>query len=297
MQEQLGVPADGYYGRQTARAVAAFKHAHGLTESGRVADPHVLDLLAQSPASTRAFVALRRGAKGAAVRQLQRLLNGHGEALDVDGDFGPETEAAVSRLKAKHGLRVDGVAGKRVWAVLGADEQVSPVSPALSIPAQHRPGHRRPRRMFDSTTAADVPATATMVAGYVDGKFETVTELRRRFPRAQVVSITVLGTPGAQVCDTEPGNIGVTGAVNWAANELHAGRRPSLYCMASQWAQVKAAVEARGLTGKVSYWIADYDGRAVIPAGAVAKQYADPTLTHKHFDVSVVARHWPGVVP
>jgi peptidoglycan hydrolase-like protein with peptidoglycan-binding domain len=291
MQDRLGVPSDGYYGRQTQRAVAAFKRDRGLAGGGRIAGVDVLDLLAQTAAPRRAFVVLRRGDKGAAVRKLQRRLNGHGEALDVDGDFGPETEAAVNRLKSMHSLPADGVAGRGVWAALAA----GPLSPTVSIPAQRHAGRRTPRRMFDSTTAGDVPAKARMVAGYVDGSFQTVEELRRRFPRAQVVSITVLGTPGAHVCDTEPGNISISGAVRWAADELHAGRRPTVYCTASQWPQVKAAVEARGLAGKVSYWIANYDGRAAIPRGAVAKQYADPKLTGKHFDVSVVARHWPGV--
>jgi len=151
------------------------------------------------------------------------------------------------------------------------------------------------RTMYDSTDVGDIPAKATMVAGYVDGRFRTVDALRARFPKAKVVTITVLGTAGADVCDTEPGNISIPHAARWAAAEVAAGRRPTLYCMASMWNDVKAAVKAEGISGKVSYWIAQYDGKATVPAGAVAKQYADPTLSGGHFDVSVVADHWPGV--
>lgn len=152
------------------------------------------------------------------------------------------------------------------------------------------------RMMHDSVTVADIPSSATMVAGYMDGKFQTVAALQRQFPSAQLVTITVLGTPGAHVCDTEPGNIGIAGAARWAANEVKAGRHPTLYCMASQWKDVKAAVREHGLNGhKVSYWVADYDGDATIPRGAVAKQFADPDLSGGHFDLSVVADHWPGV--
>lgn len=153
------------------------------------------------------------------------------------------------------------------------------------------------RTLFDSTTVSDIPPRAKMVAGYIDGNYKTVDALRRRFPDATVVTITVLGTPGAHVCDTEPGNIGIKGAVRWAKNEVDAGRKPTIYCMASVWPSVKRAVSAAGIKGQVSYWIADYDGDPTIPRGAVAKQYANPPLTGGHYDVSSVAADWPGVDP
>ena len=89
------------------------------------------------------------------------------------------------------------------------------------------------RKMYDSTNVADLPPDGDLYAGYCDGNYKTVDGLRRRFPKATVVTITVLGAPGAHVCDTEPGNIGPQGAVKWAAREVKAGRHPTLYCMAS----------------------------------------------------------------
>lgn len=162
-----------------------------------------------------------------------------------------------------------------------------------------------PRTMFDSTVTADLPAPPDgLVAAYVDGRFANVDAVRRRFPKARVVTITVTGRAGAHVCDTEPGNIGPAGAARWAKAEVAAGRPPTLYCMASQWSEVKAAVKANGIADKVSYWIAQYDGKPTIPAGAVAKQYASSDVpagqaghTDGHKDVSVVADHWPGVDP
>lgn len=159
------------------------------------------------------------------------------------------------------------------------------------------------RTMFDSTTAADVPKGGDLYAGYVDGRYVTASALRKRFPKATVVTITVLGTPGAHVCDTEPGNIGVAGAVRWAKNEIVAGRKPTLYCMASMWPQVKTAAKKAGIDGKVSYWIASYDGKAEIPKGAVAKQYLHGDKNNPgsysggHYDTSIVADRWPGVDP
>jgi hypothetical protein len=159
------------------------------------------------------------------------------------------------------------------------------------------------RTCYDSTTAADVPKGGDLYAGYVDGRYVTVPALRKRFPKARIVTITVLGTPGAHVCDTEPGNIGVAGADRRAKNEIVAGRKPTLYLMASMWPQVKTAVKNAGIAGKVSYWIAQYDGKGEIPKGAVAKQYLHGDKNHPgsysggHYDTSIVADYWPGVDP
>ena len=56
---------------------------------------------------------LRMGSTGPAVALLQLALNrlGAGE-LETDGEFGPQTEAAVRRFQACEGLAADGVAGR-----------------------------------------------------------------------------------------------------------------------------------------------------------------------------------------
>lgn len=59
---------------------------------------------------------LRKGIRGAEVRQLQELLNRHlptRDHLQVDGIFGPATETAVRQYQGSEGLTVDGVAGPR----------------------------------------------------------------------------------------------------------------------------------------------------------------------------------------
>lgn len=62
---------------------------------------------------------LRRGSKGEAVKDLQKRLHG----LDVDGDFGPATEAAVKRFQSAHKLEVNGIVGPQTWAALEAAGQ------------------------------------------------------------------------------------------------------------------------------------------------------------------------------
>jgi peptidoglycan hydrolase-like protein with peptidoglycan-binding domain len=69
-----------------------------------------------------------------AVKQLQSAVH-----VTADGDFGPETEAAVRRLQARHGLSVDGVVGPATWGVIGVQgkETLTPPASALPQPVSH----------------------------------------------------------------------------------------------------------------------------------------------------------------
>jgi hypothetical protein len=61
---------------------------------------------------------LTRGAAGRPVRVLQERLNRHGHPLNVDGEFGPATVAAVRHFQANHGIEVDGLVGPQTWRAL-----------------------------------------------------------------------------------------------------------------------------------------------------------------------------------
>ena len=56
---------------------------------------------------------LRRGATGDLVKQVQAKLN-----VDVVGNFGPKTEAAVRAFQREHNLTPDGIIGPATWAAL-----------------------------------------------------------------------------------------------------------------------------------------------------------------------------------
>lgn len=60
-----------------------------------------------------------RGSRGPDVSQLQQRLNELGGALDVDGRFGPLTEAAVMGFQRKHGLASTGIVDDKTWVALG----------------------------------------------------------------------------------------------------------------------------------------------------------------------------------
>ena len=62
---------------------------------------------------------IKRGDKGAAVLRAQRALRRTPDlSVDVDGDFGPDTEAGVKRFQESAGLTVDGIVGDETWEAL-----------------------------------------------------------------------------------------------------------------------------------------------------------------------------------
>ncbi|MCL6508730.1 MAG: peptidoglycan-binding protein [Bryobacteraceae bacterium] len=80
--------------------------------------------------------ALRVGSAGAAVRQLQRRLKALGfNPGNIDGRFGPATEAAVLAFQRSEGLPADGVVGPRTAAALklGVTVEYRPVIPHVTV--------------------------------------------------------------------------------------------------------------------------------------------------------------------
>ncbi|MBW4445204.1 MAG: peptidoglycan-binding protein [Plectolyngbya sp. WJT66-NPBG17] len=55
---------------------------------------------------------------GAAVYELQQLLNKTGAKLLVDGSFGAKTQAAVIQFQRNNALTADGIVGNLTWATL-----------------------------------------------------------------------------------------------------------------------------------------------------------------------------------
>lgn len=155
----------------------------------------------------------------------------------------------------------------------------------------------KPRTMYDSTNAADIPHSATIVAAYLDGKYKTWNDVVDRFPTAEKVTITVTGQIHADVIDRETGDVDAAAAARWAREEIVHGHTPTIYCNRSSWPEVKAAI-ASLMPGahqeQVRYWIADWTGRPHRIAGATAVQYADPATSGGHYDLSTIYGPWPG---
>lgn len=151
------------------------------------------------------------------------------------------------------------------------------------------------RVLYDSTTAADLPDTAGMVAGYVDGLYRWSDADWARFPRAVKVRIAVFATTDdGHVLDVEKGNATPGQAPGWVAMRRRAGADPTVYCARANWAALRSAFTTAGVPAP-HWWVADWTNSPHIPAGAVACQWADPPLTGHHWDISEVADVWPGV--
>lgn len=60
----------------------------------------------------------QEGSTGEDVKTVQYLVTAHGHPTGVDGDFGPNTKAAVEAFQSSRGLAADGIVGPQTWPQL-----------------------------------------------------------------------------------------------------------------------------------------------------------------------------------
>lgn len=105
---------------------------------------------------------LKHGSKGAAVRDLQRLLNLAGAAppLVVDGLFGHATGGAVQAFQVRAGLVVDGLAGPQTMAALA--QATTPARPGQAEPDKSAMQQAEPETAVRTDLAAPPPNVADL---------------------------------------------------------------------------------------------------------------------------------------
>lgn len=102
---------------------------------------------------------LRRGNQGDEVADLQTILNArYGADLEVDGNFGKATEAAVKAFQKAHGLTADGIVGAKTWKALGILPGEQNIAPAIPEPDDQPPTICIPYADFQAIKAAVVSA-------------------------------------------------------------------------------------------------------------------------------------------
>ncbi|MFH1807224.1 MAG: peptidoglycan-binding protein [Pseudomonadota bacterium] len=119
---------DGDFGPRTRAAVLAFQRSRGISADG-VVGPQTWGKLngtsgssgtSGSTSTGGSGPVMRQGARGEPVRKLQQRLKDLGfNPGGVDGDFGPNTRAAVVAFQRSRGISADGVVGPQTWNKLG----------------------------------------------------------------------------------------------------------------------------------------------------------------------------------
>jgi hypothetical protein len=157
------------------------------------------------------------------------------------------------------------------------------------------------RKMYDSVNPDAIPTNAQMVAGYIDGtNYKWPESAWARFPNSVKVRIARRTTTNdGHVLDVEYGIPTVwppsQAVVDWVIMRRKAGVEPTIYCnQLNDWSGIRQLFQNAGVK-EPYYWVARYNNIDVIPAGAIAKQYANSTLAGGNYDLSVVADYWPGV--
>ena len=124
---------DGDYGNVTVSAVKAFQKKNGLTADGVAGEATQKKIYASSAVkngtttmtTTTTSTTLKSGAKGEAVKELQRRLKELGYYNNsIDGDYGAKTVVAVKAFQKKNGLTADGVAGSSTLKKLNSTSAV-----------------------------------------------------------------------------------------------------------------------------------------------------------------------------
>ncbi len=107
---------DGVFGTQLQQAVQTFQRRVFLPVNGIVDPLTWRSLYAGGPID---MPPLQKGSSGAPVKLLQAALQAAGQTTIVlDGQFGPQTEAAVRHFQRCRGLVADGIVGACTWLTL-----------------------------------------------------------------------------------------------------------------------------------------------------------------------------------
>lgn len=172
------------------------------------------------------------------------------------------------------------------------------------------------RTFFDSTSAADLPATGDGYLGYVDGAVikPNYDQVVARFPHRPVMPTSTSPSSAAQqlaarfpagvLLDCESGDYSHPQAIATAQQLLELKATPTIYVDRSDWPDLQARAKAARVPTKLGrllnlQWaVADWTGHAHLLPGSIATQWADPKHgSGGHYDVLAVADYWPGLDP
>lgn len=114
--------------------------------------------------------------------------------------------------------------------------------------------------MYDDVNPSLIPVDAEVIATYIDGARTTSNfpAVRKLFPKAQLLTITVVGNRAA-AGDIETGDMTPESGARWAQRMIAAGRTPAPYANRSTMPAVIAELRKLGIKrSQVRLWVADY---------------------------------------
>lgn len=164
------------------------------------------------------------------------------------------------------------------------------------LEAKRRPG--KTIVMYDTITLETVPPNPEAVAGYVDGKWPTYSELVKRYPKAQHLSIAVFPRNDAQCLDVEPGDATPEQAPAWVRRQHKRGiKRPVVYTSISAMPHLLSILARAGIPRtQVRVWTAHYSFKPHLCSAkcgygftgtADATQWTDKALGGRNLDESL----------
>lgn len=117
--------------------------------------------------------------------------------------------------------------------------------------------------MLDSIDASILPAGDYAYAGYVNGRWQTYTSLKWRFPTSDILSITVTASANADCLDVETGDATTSQALSWVKRRLAAGAfRPCLYASVSTMQSfLPELTDTVGDLSRIRLWTAHYQAQ------------------------------------
>lgn len=180
------VPVDPTFNARNRAAIGRLSHAHARVEE-----------------------VLRQGAHGEAVKTLQTDLaalgytDNRGRVLQIDGHYGPSTEAAVRVFQDEHGLSVDGMAGTHTLQAIHGQRSLLGVVPAFTSELDGR--YPAPVEALDTARHMPVP-TRNPFADPSHPDHGLYAELKERIPDASENRLTQL-TAACHMAGIKPGHL------------------------------------------------------------------------------------------
>jgi hypothetical protein len=127
--------------------------------------------------------------------------------------------------------------------------------------------------MYDDVSVPLIPANATVIGVYIDGRFKNDSEIRTKFPHAALVTIAVSAKDDADCLDVEAGDATIAEVYGWLTRQLKRGVvRPVIYTSVSNVDRLMLTMNANKFQrSQYRLWSAHYGAGVHVCGPATCK--------------------------